>query len=147
MPASLPGEEGYYTGLYTDAEHEEPLLQTTTELLEAKDRENRALRMELYNTRASQWATLSQLAPLVQAGYLGMEALYPVRYHLPDRMDWRDVGGITPPRGRRLPPYVGPRPHPSPFGPQAPQHRLFLDLHVELPGNGGNLYEGYYSDV
>src|SRR5215216_7805047 len=80
MPISLPGEEGYYTGLYTDAAHEEPLLRTTTELLEDKDRENRALWMELYNTRASHWATLSWLAPLVQAGYLDMEALYPVRY-------------------------------------------------------------------
>src|SRR5215216_1369403 len=125
MPASLPGEEGYYTGLYTDAAHEELLLRTTTELLEDKDCENRALRMELFNTRATHWATLSRLAPVVQTRYLGMEALYPVRTRLPDRMDWRDVGGITPPRGRRLPPYVGPRPHPSPFRPQAPQDRLF----------------------
>src|SRR5215216_2772470 len=99
--------------------------------------------MELYNTRASHWATLSRLAPLVQAGYLGIEALYPMRSHMPDRMDWREVGGITPPRGRRLPPPVGPRPHLSPFGPQAPQDRLFPDPHVELPGNGGNLYEDY----
>ena len=42
--------------------------------------------------------------------------------------------------------FVGPRPHPSPFGPQAPQDRLFPDAHVELPGYGGDFYENYYGD-
>ena len=46
MPASLPGEEGYYTSQYTDVAHEEPLLQTTTQMLEDRYREVRALRME-----------------------------------------------------------------------------------------------------
>ena len=58
--------------------------------------------------------------------------LYPVRSALPDMVDWRDVGGITPPRGPRRPPFVGPRPHPSPYGPQAPQDRLFPDDHVDF---------------
>ena len=62
-------------------------------------------------------------------------------------VDWRDVGGITPPRGPRRPPFVGPRPHPSPYGPQAPQDRLFPDDHVELPGYGDDFYEDYYGAV
>ena len=147
MPASLPGEEGYYTGLYTDAAHEEPLLQTTVQMLEDRDREVRALRMELYNTRAAHWTTLTRLAPAVHAGYLDMRDLYPVRTRLPDRMDWRDVGGITPPRGRRLPPASGPRPHPCPYGPQPSSAREFQDPSVPLPGYGGNLYEDYYANV
>ena len=64
-----------------------------------------------------------------------------------DRMDWRDLGGITPLGGPRLPLFVGPRPHPSPYGPHAPQDRLFPNDHVQLPGHGGNLYEDYYGDV
>ena len=76
-----------------------------------------------------------------------MRDLYPVRSALPDVMGWRDVGGITPPRGPRRPPSVGPRPHPSPYGPQAPRDRLFPDDHVELPGYGGDLYEDYYGSV
>ena len=72
-------------------------------MLEDKDRENRALRLELFNTRADHWATLSR--------------------------------------------FVGPRPHPSPFGPQAPQDRLFPDDHVPLPGFGGDFYEDYYGAV
>ena len=62
------GSEGYYTRFYADAAHEEPLLRTTTEMLEERDRENRALRMELYNTRQDHWATLTRLAPAVQTG-------------------------------------------------------------------------------
>ncbi|XBI79630.1 hypothetical protein VPH35_089034 [Triticum aestivum] len=144
MPATLPGEEGYYTGFYIDATHEEPRLQTTTELWEDRDCEVRALWMELYNTRVDHWGTLTRLAPVVHTGYLDMEALYPVRSHLPDRMDCPDVGGITPPRGRCLPPAMGPRPHPFPY---APRDREFLDPHVPLRGHGGNLYEVYYRDV
>ena len=52
MPASLPGAQGYYQALYYDSTHEESLLRTTAEMLEDKDRENRALRLELFNTRA-----------------------------------------------------------------------------------------------
>ena len=141
MPASLPGAEGYYSAIYTDSAHEDSLLRTTTKFLEDKDRENRALRMELFNARADHWATLTRFAPAVQAGYMDMRDLYPVRSGLLDRMDWRDVGGITPPRGPCLTPFVGPRPHPSPYGPQAPQDRLFPDDHVQLPGHGGDFYE------
>ena len=103
--------------------------------------------MELYNTGAAHWTTLTRLAPVVHAGYLDMRDLYPVRTCLPDRMDWRDVGGITPPRGRRLPPASGPRPHPCPYGPQPSSAREFQDPSVPLPGYGGNLYEDYYGNV
>ena len=113
------GQEGCYTGLYADAYHEESRLRTTTDMLEERDRENRALRMGLYNTRMDHWATLTRLAPAVQTGYLDMRDLYPVRTRLLAHMDYPDVGGITPPCGRHLPPFVGPRRHPSPYGPQA----------------------------
>ena len=102
MPASLPGAQGYYQALYYDSTHEESLLRTTAEMLEDKDRENRALHMELFHTRSDHWATLTRFALVVQAGYMDMRDLYPVRSGLPDCMEWRDVGGITPPRGPRL---------------------------------------------
>ena len=144
MPASLPGEEGYYNGLYTDVAHEEPLLRITTELLEDKDRKNHALQMGLFNSRARHWATLTHLAPVVQTGYLNMEAMYPVRSPLSNRMDWPDVGGISPPSGPHLPLVVGPWPHPCPFGPQALRDREFPNPHIQLLGHEGNLYEDYY---
>ena len=102
---------------------------------------------EQFNARSDHWATLTRFAPAVQAGFMDMRDIYPVRCGLPECMEWRDVGGITPPRGPRLPPFVGPRPHPSPYGPQAPQDRLFPDDHVQLPGHGGDFYEDYYGDV
>src|SRR3954467_9506596 len=120
---------------------------TTTEMLEDTDRENRALHMELFNARSDHWATLTRFAPAVQAGYMNTRDLYPVRASLPDFMEWREVGGITPPRGPRLSPSVGPRPHPSPYGPQAPHDRLFPDDHVPLPGLGGDFYEDFYGAV
>ena len=52
MPASLPGAQGYYQALYYDSTHEDSLLRTTAEMLEDKDCENRALRMELFNSRS-----------------------------------------------------------------------------------------------
>ena len=52
MPASLPRAQGYYQALYYDSSHEESLLRTTAEMLEDKDRENRALHMELFHTRS-----------------------------------------------------------------------------------------------
>ena len=58
------------------------LLRTTTEMLEDKDRENRALRMELFNARADHWATLTRFAPGVQAGFMDMRDLYPVETSL-----------------------------------------------------------------
>ena len=151
MPGSLPGAQGYLQAIYADPTQEDSRTRTTAEMLEDKDRENRALRsnpesigavkrlsgsrirwkypdsaeilalikdqalrLELFNTRADHWATLTRFAPAVQAGYSDMRDLYPVRSALPDVMVWRDVGGITPPRGPRRPPFVGPRPHPSP---------------------------------
>nr|XP_040252263.1 uncharacterized protein LOC120969212 [Aegilops tauschii subsp. strangulata] len=95
VPASLSGEEGYNSGVYTDSAHEEPKVQTTAHLLGDRDREVRALRMELYATRARHWATLTQLAPTVQTGYCDMDLLYPMRTHLPAHVDWPDVGGNT----------------------------------------------------
>ena len=77
-------------------------------------------------------------------GYLDMRDLYPVCTRLPARMDYADVGGITPPRGCCLPPFVGLRPHPSPYGPQARRDCEFPDQHVPLPGYAGDLYEDYY---
>ncbi|XBI78216.1 hypothetical protein VPH35_087947 [Triticum aestivum] len=145
--ASLPGAEGYFTAIYTDSHHEDSLLRTTAQMLEDKDRENRALRLELFNSRSDHWDTLTRFAPAVQAGYMDMRDLYPVRSSLLDHMDCRDVGGITPPHGPLLSPFVGPRPHLCPYGLQAPQDRLFPDDHVQLPGHGGNLYEDYYGDV
>ena len=78
---------------------------------------------------------------------MDLSYLYPVLSGLPHCMEWHNVGGISPPRGPRLPPSVGPRPHPSPYGPQALQDRLFPDDHVPLPGFGGDSYEDYYGAV
>ena len=78
---------------------------------------------------------------------MDLRDLYPVRSGLPNCMEWRDVGGITPPRDPRLPPPVGPRAHPSPYGPKAPQDHLFPDDHVPLTGFGGDFYEDYYGAV
>ena len=87
MPASLPGAQGYYQALYYESTHEESLLRTTVEMLEDKDRENWALCMELFNSHSDHWATLTRFAPVVQAGYMDMRDLYPVRSGLPDCME------------------------------------------------------------
>ena len=58
--------------------------RATAEMLKVKDRENRALRLELFNTRADHWATLTRFAPAVQAGCMDTRDLYPVRSALPD---------------------------------------------------------------
>ncbi|KAI5012776.1 hypothetical protein ZWY2020_025042 [Hordeum vulgare] len=68
VPASQPGEEGYLSGVYFDSSMEDPLLQSTAELLENRDRDARALRMDLYATRARLWTALTQLARVVQTG-------------------------------------------------------------------------------
>ena len=107
MPASLPEAQGYLQAIYADSTQEDSLTRTTAEMLEDKDRENRALRLELFNTRADHWATLTRFVPAVQAGCMDTRDLYPVRSALPDMVDWHDVGGITPPRGPRRPPFVG----------------------------------------
>ncbi|KAI5013835.1 hypothetical protein ZWY2020_047327 [Hordeum vulgare] len=66
VPASQPREEGYLSGVYFDSSMEDPLLQSTAEMLENRNRDDRALRMELYATHARLWTALTQLAPLVQ---------------------------------------------------------------------------------
>uniref|UniRef100_A0A8I6YZT0 Uncharacterized protein n=1 Tax=Hordeum vulgare subsp. vulgare TaxID=112509 RepID=A0A8I6YZT0_HORVV len=147
VPASQPGEEGYLSGVYFDSSMEDPLLQSTTEMLENRDRDARALRMELYATRARLWTALTQLAPVVQTGYGDMDMLNPVRTHLPAHVDWPAIGGVTPLRGPLLPPVRGPRPHSCPYGSQGTQAPVFPDPQVELPGHGGNLYEMFYADA
>uniref|UniRef100_A0A8I6Y241 Uncharacterized protein n=1 Tax=Hordeum vulgare subsp. vulgare TaxID=112509 RepID=A0A8I6Y241_HORVV len=147
VPAFQSGEEGYLSGVYFDSSMEDPLLQSTVEMLENRDKDARALRMELYATRARLWTALTQLAPVVQTGYGEMEMLNPVRTHLPAHVDWPAIGGVTPLRGPLLPPVRGPRPHPYPYGSQGSQARVFPDPQVELPGHGGNLYEMFYADA
>ena len=60
MPGSLPGAQGYLQAIYADPTQEDSRTRTTAEMLEDKDRENRALRLELFNTRADHWATRSE---------------------------------------------------------------------------------------
>ena len=43
MPGSLPGAQGYLQAIYADSTQEDSLTRTTAEMLEDKDRENRAL--------------------------------------------------------------------------------------------------------
>src|SRR3954466_13017760 len=52
IPAPLPGEEGYYTGLYSDHSAEDPVLQMTTRFARDQDRDAHALRFELHSTRS-----------------------------------------------------------------------------------------------
>ena len=127
IPATLGRVDGYLTAAYYDHSHEDPRLQVTAQLLENRDRDARALRMELYATRARLWTALTQLARVVQTGYGDMDMLSPLRTHVPARVDWPDVGGIVPLRGPLLPPARGPRPHPCPYGPQGSQARVFPD--------------------
>ena len=51
IPSALPGEEGYYTGLYTDHSLEDPLLKITARHACDRDRDARSLRFELHATR------------------------------------------------------------------------------------------------
>uniref|UniRef100_A0A8I6WR32 Uncharacterized protein n=1 Tax=Hordeum vulgare subsp. vulgare TaxID=112509 RepID=A0A8I6WR32_HORVV len=147
VPASQPGEEGYLSGVYFDSSMEDPLLQSAAQMLENRDRDGRALRMELYATHACLWTALTQLAPVVQTGYGDIEMLNPVRTHLPAHDDSRAIGGVTPLRGPLLPPVKGSRPHPCPYGSHGAQARVFPDPRVELPRHGGNLYEMFYADA
>ena len=119
----------------------------TAQLLENRDRDARALRMELYATRARLWTALTQLAPVVQTGYGDLEMLNPLRIHLPARVDWPAVGGVTPLRGPLLTPVMGPRPHPCPYGSQGSHARRFPDPQVQLPCHGGDLYEMFYAEA
>ena len=147
IPAALPGEEGYFTGLYTDYTLEDPRLQATAQFARNRDRDARALRFELHSTRARLMRALTLLAPFVSVGSLDHDEIYPVRTQMPTRVAWPEVGGIIPPRGPLLPPYTGPRPHPCSNGYQGPQASVFPDGHLQLPGYMGNFYEDYYGDA
>src|SRR4051812_24505564 len=79
IPATLPGEEGYYNGLYSDHSVEDPLLQMTARFSRDRDRDARALCFELHSTRARLYQALTFLAPFMSVGSVGHDAIYPVR--------------------------------------------------------------------
>src|SRR3954471_12518069 len=116
IPAALLGEEGYYTGLYSDHSVEDPLLQMTARFARDRDRDARALCFELHSTRARLYRALTLLAPFVSVGSVEYDAIYLVRTQMPSRVAWPEVGGTIPSRGPLLPPYAGPRPLPSSNG-------------------------------
>ena len=138
IPAALPGEEGYFTGLYTDHTQEDPLLQVATQHGEDRDHDAHALRFELHSTCARLMRALTLLAPFVSVGSLDRDVIYLVRTHMPTRDAWPEVGGIFPPRGPLLPQYVGPRSHPCLNGYQGPQAAVFLDSHIQFSVYMGN---------
>src|ERR1041385_6008506 len=65
IPAALPGEEGYYTGLYSDHSAEDPALQMTARFASDRDCDARALRFEIHSTRVRLYRALTLLAPFV----------------------------------------------------------------------------------
>src|SRR4051812_657251 len=65
IPAALPGEEGYYTGLYSVHSAEDPLLEMTSRFPRDRDRDPRALRFNLPSPRARLYRALTLLAPFV----------------------------------------------------------------------------------
>src|SRR4051812_1908027 len=75
IPTALPGEEGYYTGLYTDHSLEDPLLQMTTRFARDRDRDARALRFEIHSTRDRLYRALTLLAPFVSVGSVDYDAI------------------------------------------------------------------------
>src|ERR1041384_4884402 len=79
IPAALLGEEGYYTGLYSDHSAEDPVLQITARFARDRDRDARALHFELHSTRARLYQALTLLAPFVSVGSVEHDAFYPVR--------------------------------------------------------------------
>src|SRR3954469_7711627 len=68
IPAALPGEEGYYIGLYTDHSLEDPLHQITARFARDQDRNARALHFELHSTRDRLYRALTLLALFVSVG-------------------------------------------------------------------------------
>ena len=116
IPVALPGEEGYYTGLYTDHSLEDPLLQITVRHARDRDRDAHALCFELHSTHARLYRALTLLARFVSVESVEHDAIYSVRTHMPTRVAWPEVGGIISPCGPLLPPYAGPRPHPCSNG-------------------------------
>src|SRR3954469_6656414 len=77
IPAALPGEEGYYTGLYTDHSLEDPLLQMTARFARDRDRDASALRFELHSIRARLYRALTLLDPFVSVESVEHDAIYP----------------------------------------------------------------------
>src|SRR4051812_11040065 len=78
-PAALPGEEGYYIGLYTDHSLEDALLQITARHACDRNHEAHALRFELQSTRAPLYRALTLLAPFVSVGSLKHDTIYHVK--------------------------------------------------------------------
>src|SRR3954467_1004452 len=78
IPAALPGEEGYYTRLYTDHSLEDHLLQMTARFARDRDRDARTHRFELHSTRAHLYRALSLMPPFVSVGSVEHDAIYPV---------------------------------------------------------------------
>src|SRR3954467_11148544 len=99
IPAALPGEEGYYTGLYSDHSAEDPVLQMTARFARDQNRDARALRLELHSTRARLYRALKLSAPFVSVESVEHDAIYPVRTQMPTQVSWPEGGGIIPPRG------------------------------------------------
>src|ERR1041385_1999206 len=87
IPAALPGEEGYYTRLYTDHSLEDTLLQITSRHACDRDRDARALRFELHATRARLYRAHTLLAPFVIVGSVEYDAIYPARSQM-------NMGGV-----------------------------------------------------
>src|ERR1041385_5403539 len=76
IPAALPGEEGYYTVLYSDHSLEDPLLQITARHACDRDRDARALRFELHATCVRLYRALTLQAPFVSVGSMEYDAIY-----------------------------------------------------------------------
>src|SRR3954465_3082536 len=88
IPAALPGEEGYYTGLYTYHSLEDPLLHITARHARYRDRDARALRFKLHPTHDRLYRSLTLLAPFVSVGSLERDVIYLVRTQMPSRVAW-----------------------------------------------------------
>ena len=91
--AALPGEEGYYTRLYTDHSAEDPVLHMTARFARDRDRDAHALCFELHSTRARLYRALTLLAPFVSVGSIEHDVIYPLRtYSTPSRLarGWRN---------------------------------------------------------
>src|ERR1041385_8073501 len=87
IPVALPGEEGYYTGLYSDHSLEDTLLQITARHACDRDRDAHALRFELHATRVRLYRAVTILAPFVSVGSVEYDAIYPARSQM-------NMGGV-----------------------------------------------------
>src|SRR3954467_3768886 len=86
IPAALPGEEGYYTEMYTYYSLEDHLLQMTARFARDRDRDARALRFKLHSTRARLYRALTLLDPFLSVRSVEHHAIYPVRIYMPSRV-------------------------------------------------------------